>query len=595
GEPRRNAGGRWELALSPIVAALAAEVGAAEFWDAYDARRPATGESILLPTDWRPDLPVADRWRWEGQAIARHSWHPWRLWFGRVEPAPARNLDAELGWLCHLADLCCLDLVVEVRRVRYGRLNWDIRYELPDAGVPVGQRGWADDLPAAVAATTVAEAMLGLADRSLTAPAHYLRPHRLDRSGLPTVDLDQVERRVHADLDGLAGPAVGAQAIWRDGRWQHTRLCPGDVTEVLREQSTGQVVRETVTALSRAWEQPAPSWQGEPIPYDVCPDCAPEHRLRRCLCTLGDRSPDPDCPGCQGLGVAAESGPCHTCRGSRRVYRGAVVTLTDEAEGILHLNWLPPARPAAAPQVATQPGGKPVCQLPRHYQLRHWAAVLQARPVDLTNLDGGQPVGQDLRDGIVTVDHLGVDPYVQYIADASARQPAGRVLISVARPPAARLTELIRLALGLHQTLVVTLEDHRLNADDPRCVHGEGWNIEMIAPDQSIDVDLRPYRPSIESAAEYFLEYLENAIHAAVPTDLYQAIRVPQTPQPAPLVEDPVPLIRRLARHHAGDPVSIRYHHTGCHLYLHERDSVRHLATARTAEIALTAIGLGPF
>ncbi|MGW0435583.1 hypothetical protein ACWDV4_23965 [Micromonospora sp. NPDC003197] len=608
-EPRRNVGGRWELALSPIVAALAAEVGAGEWWDAYTPFRSDTF-AILLPTDWQPALPVADRWQLEAVAIARHCWHPWRLYFGRAEPAPARNLDVELGWLCHLADLWCLDLVVEVRHRLTGHgLNWDIRYELPGSGVPTKQRSWAEDLPAAVAATTAQDAMFDLVERSLTAPPHFLRPHRPDRSGPPVIDVDQVERRTYAELDGIGGAAPGAQAIWRDGRWWHARLQVEDQVEVLTEQSTGQVVRETKVVLSRTWEPPAPAWQGDPIPYDPCPDCDPQHRLRACHCTLGNRPADPACLWCEGAGVAAEKGACHTCRDSGRVYRGLVVTLTDLADISLHLNWLPPGQPTNAnldgegddailddaPQVATQPGGKPVRQLPVQYQLGHWARVLDSRPADLTFLDGDHRVDQDLLEGTVTVDHLGVDPYVQYIADASGHHPAARLLIDISPPSAVRITKLIRLALGLHQTLVVTLTDHRLNEHDPCLVHGESWNIAMVAPGQPIAPELCPYRPSPEAASAYFLEYLENALADAVPGDLRQGICVPQTPEPAPLVENPVPLIRRLAHHHAGQPVSIRYHHAGCHLYVHEhRDSLRHLVSARTVPIALTAIGLAP-
>ncbi|MFD1321675.1 hypothetical protein [Micromonospora sonneratiae] len=40
--------------------------------------------------------------------------------------------------------------------------------------------------------------------------------------------------------------------------------------------------------------------------------------------------------------------------------------------------------------------------------------------------------------------------------------------------------------------------------------------------------------------------------------------------------------------------MSIRYHLGGCHLYVHEFGVVRHLASARTVPIALTALGLGP-
>ncbi|MGW0435269.1 hypothetical protein ACWDV4_22360 [Micromonospora sp. NPDC003197] len=594
-EPRRNVGGRWELALSPILAALAGEVGAVECRAAYGTDN-VGNFSILLPTAWSPDLPAAERQRLEGEAIARHCWHPWRLYYAHSTPmlAPTRDLAAELASLCHLADLLCLDLVVEARRGDRGGLRWDIRYEIPGSEVPAENRGWPDDLSKAVAVSSVDDAMFDLVKRSATAPAHYLRsPYCAEPSDSLVVDLDQLERRIYADLDGLGGQAPGAQAIWRDGKWQHTRLQPAETIEVLATQSTGQVVRHTVTLLDRAWEPPAPGWLGDPIPYGPCPDCDPAHRLRPCLCTLGNQPPDPNCPGCSGAGAAPTAGRCSTCRDTHRVYHGTVVTLTDLDQSTMHLNWYATDQPVDAPQVATQPGGKPVCQLPVGYQLRHWAQFIGARPADLSYLDGGHHVGQDLREGVVTVDPNRGTPLAQYIADANRGQPAGRLLINAAPPATVPVLELIRLALGLHLTLLLTLEDHSQNESDARWIHGEGWNIEMIAPERAVDSNLWPCQPTVEAAAAYFLEYLENTVYNAVPADPRQGIPVPQTPQPAPPVEDPVPLIRRLAQHHAGNPVSIRYHHTGCQLYVHESDGLRHLVSARTATIALTALGLG--
>ena len=292
-EPRRNLGGRWELALSPIIAALASEAGVVHWRDLDNPGRPADSFTILLPTDWRPDLPAADRQLLEGTAIARHCWFPWRLYLGRQTPTPARNLNADLGRLCHLADLLCLDLVVEARRVIRGEPNWDIRYEIPGGQVPTEQRGWADDLPAAVAATTVDKAMYGLTDRSQTAPAYYLKPNRPERFDPPAVDVDQVERRIAADLYGIGGEAPGAQAIWRHGRWHHTRLGTADTIEVLTQENTGQVVRKSITPLARIWEPPGPVLRrptGQhplpprrlpPLPARIRWSPAPRHRPHR--------------------------------------------------------------------------------------------------------------------------------------------------------------------------------------------------------------------------------------------------------------------------------------------------------------------------
>ena len=38
-------------------------------------------------------------------------------------------------------------------------------------------------------------------------------------------------------------------------------------------------------------------------------------------------------------------------------------------------------------------------------------------------VDGGHPIGPDLADGIVTVDHAGADPYAQQIGYAACGRP----------------------------------------------------------------------------------------------------------------------------------------------------------------------------
>ena len=49
----------------------------------------------------------------------------------------------------------------------------------------------------------------------------------------PTIDLDQLERRIVGDSVALTSGAelAGAQAIWRDGRWWHTGLRVAGTTE----------------------------------------------------------------------------------------------------------------------------------------------------------------------------------------------------------------------------------------------------------------------------------------------------------------------------------------------------------------------------
>ena len=179
------------------------------------------------------------------------SWRPTPSLRGRSRPLaagagpihrrrPPSTRPHRLARLCALADLLLLDLVVEARRQGAG-FGWAIRYEVPGSPVPPGMPGWCRDLPEALARTDVADALTGLAERGLTAPARLLRPDSPRPPGAPAVDVDQLERRVLADcVDPADGDELpGAQALWRDGRWWHTTLRPGEPVETLAEQPTG--------------------------------------------------------------------------------------------------------------------------------------------------------------------------------------------------------------------------------------------------------------------------------------------------------------------------------------------------------------------
>ena len=216
-EPRPwPGGGGWHLPMAPLIRELAAAVGVGSWYDVQTPRRSPDGPVIFLPRQWTPDLPEPGRRALEAEALATQCRYPWHVFLGRTAAERPRDPGRDLGRLCQVADLLCLDLVVEARRRARNHLCWDIRYEVPGGQVPADSRGWTDDLVGAVAATTITDAMYGLAERSRTAPAHFLEVGNQHVPDLPTVDVDEVERRIVADCTDLdtGSGAAGAQAMW---------------------------------------------------------------------------------------------------------------------------------------------------------------------------------------------------------------------------------------------------------------------------------------------------------------------------------------------------------------------------------------------
>ncbi|MBQ1017869.1 hypothetical protein KBX71_08320 [Micromonospora sp. D93] len=568
-DPHRDPAGRWVVDLSSRVRELAATVGAV--LDEADV------PSLWLDRQWRPDLPAALRHELEAHAILRADHASWRLVLGRSTAPATVDPTARLAWLCALADLLLLDLVVEARRQDAG-FCWAIRYEVPGSPVPLGSPGWCRELPEVLARTDVAKALSGLAERGLTAPARLLRPDSPRPPAAPAVDVDQLERRVLADCVDLAGGELpGAQALWRNGRWWHTTLRAGEPVETLAEQSTGQVVRRVRVPVSRGYEPPDPSWLGEPVDWRQCPDCRPYSRLRACDCRIGGRAPDPDCPHCCGAGLRPSALHCFTCGDTQRLHQTTLVTVTDLRHRVVHLAWQA-GTPEVAPLVATQPGGKPVVQLPDRYRLGSWAAVLGARPDDLADADGGQQIGKDLRDGYVTLPWAGADPVGEHVRSTGRGTPAGRLIVVATPPDAPPLVELLRLALGLDLALVVAMCDLRHNAADPLLADGLRWSVEVKPLDAPVRPDDFPYRPSLAAALSWCVECLTDAVAGAAPTDPMVPIPVPGSgPRD---VANPEPELLRLAAQHAGHVVTVRFTRAGCTVHRHDEDGVRLLAKA---------------
>ncbi|MEV6811382.1 hypothetical protein, partial [Micromonospora sp. NPDC051296] len=492
-------------------------------------RREMDDTLVWFPKTWRPDLPPRQRGMLEAAALVGRDYDPWWVYVGRgSELPPPPDPGRELARLCGLADLLHLDLVVDARR-RYGSLNWQIRYELPGSPVLAEEHcGGPADLAAAVAGTTVASAMLLLDERGRHAPAYTVRAE--PSVGVPLrVDLDRLSQAVHADL---AGAAPGAQAIWRDGRWWHTPLCPAGSVEELHERDTGQIARYVRETVRRVTEPPGPAWWGEPIGHRPCPDCRPGTRLCRCDCRIGSRGADPQCPDCSGAGFAPSVMRCSTCKGGGRLPAAVAVTVTDLRQ-VSHETWRPVAG-EPAPVVGQQPNGTPVHQLGRHWRLGRHATAFGVRPADLTRLDEEQPVDQDLLDGTVTVFDSAVEPARQHVERIGAGLPGARLFVLAAAPDTPPLTDLLRLAHALDLTAVLTYCDHWLDAGDPTKIQGERWDVRLAPRGVEIGAEFA-FCPSVELAVARCVEYLDSHLLATVPREPDQPVPTPQTAPSPPL------------------------------------------------------------
>ncbi|MEV4494268.1 hypothetical protein AB0J84_00970 [Micromonospora arborensis] len=568
-DPHRDPAGHWVVDLASRVRELAAIVGA--------VLDEAAAPSLWLDRQWRPDLPAAARHELEAHAILRADHAPWRLVLGRSTAPATVDPAARLARLCALADLLLLDLVVEARRNGAG-FGWAVRYEVPGSPVPSGLPSWYRDLPEALATTSAAAALTGLAERGRTAPVRLLRPDSPRPPVAPAVDVDQLERRVLADcVDATNGDELpGAQALWRDGRWWHTTLRAGEPVETFAEQPTGQVLRHLGVPVTRGYAPPDPPWLGAPVARRSCPDCRPPSRLRACDCRLGGRPADSECPHCCGAGLRPSALHCFTCGDNHCLYNTVLVTVTDLRHRVVHLSWQA-GTPEVAPLVATQPGGKPVVQLPDRYRLGTWAAVLGGRPEDLADADGGHEIDRDLRDGYVTLPWAGADPVREYVRQAGRGTAAGRLIVVAARPDAPPLPELLRLALGLDLALVVGVYDLRHHASDPLLADGLRWSVEVKPRDAAVRPDDLPYRPSLAAALAWCVECLTDTVAGAAPTAPATPIPVPWS-GPRDSVVDPEPELLRLAARHAGQAVTVRFTRAGCAVHRHDDDGVRLLA-----------------
>jgi hypothetical protein len=528
--------GQWRVDLMALVRDLAASVDAVTFHEISSPGRPVRPVdelSMYLPVEWQPDLPVARRRSVEAAAIAGFHRSPWLIYLGQSTADRPPTPDQRLAELCGLADRLCLDLVVEARRMprttsEPGRLDWDVRYELPGmtAATRIDRHG---ELPTAVAATQPRKALYRLFGSDSPAPAHWIQPPKA--TDPPTIDADQVERRLVAlctgGFDDIGTVAAGAQAIWREGRWYYCGLRAAGQTD------------DGAVGYARAYEPAAPSY-------------------------LGDRIPPSE---------------------------GVALTITGLSGKATHVNW-PANLDRSAHPVGAQPNGRPVVQLAEGFRLARWAPPFGVRPEHLFDARSDYPIEQDLREGVATLTCPDADPIDEYLRRASAGRPGARLLVVAAPPDAPPLSHVVRLAFGLGFAVEAAVCNHRLDADDPCKIHGERWRVDIVSAESPIAPSDVPLKDSLEQAIAYCWENLDQAVDAATPRDPTRALPVPQQRAlPDDDDADQVAaLLSRMGDRHAGEVVALRLARDGCRLYLGEEPTL--LVDAPTLGDIFTKLGM---
>ncbi|WP_147457084.1 hypothetical protein [Micromonospora pisi] len=138
------------------------------------------------------------------------------------------------------------------------------------------------------------------------------------------------------------------------------------------------------------------------------------------------------------------------------------------------------------------------------------------------------------------------------VGRAAAKAISIPAAASTTCPSGRRRTCLGRLALR------VTVKDLTANAADLSRVQGTFWEVTAVDPSDTGKPIFPPLHQSLPEAVEHCLRHLGSALRAGVPADPTQPLRIPQQPAPVDEPTDPEPSLRRLARNHPGEPITIR-------------------------------------
>ena len=438
---------RWVVPIAPILDRLAARTGSGRLVFDHAVAESIAREPLGLDPGYRPGLPEPVRRTMVAKALGRDDSRRHRIHIGRSEPVPVETPDQVFGRLCELADRLCVDLVIhrspdEGPHQRF-RQRW--RLEFRHSQAPLTR----DDL--AVREASLSEAVTArpvqrmLADllRGSPAPARYLDPSIGSGRPARVPSIAEIAER----LDGL-GRCTGAVGIRREGEWNFSALA-----------GTG----EPGSSALRLVDPPAPPrYRGELIDTVPC---------RATDCTKR----------------------CRWCHGTERVTFGYVVTVTDLAGYVRHINVVPD--PAAA--VTRVPGGH---RLGSPYGLADLLTTAEIDPDELVN-PVDHPTRPDLLSPVVADDEVTEPTPWELSRTHCARAfvgPVGRHFL-IHRPGTGNpLGVLTRIAHAMGHDVWIACGVPATNTTGLRI----GWVIELPETGESVpDQDRTPRHLSRRSPA----------------------------------------------------------------------------------------------
>ncbi|CAM3316302.1 hypothetical protein [Stackebrandtia soli] len=536
--PPNRRGAELALDIEPTLHELADRVGG--IW-CKELEPTQAARARPIPLDCSSDDPISVRLATEARALARHGANRHWIFTAHTQPPENPPPDVALARLCRLADLLCLDLIVQYQpwlgpdRAPILR-RWDLRLALPGQPLPHGHiLPDAQDDPAALIGMADPGTLLArlhpLGQRADpdTTPAHRIRPRgaAVTDEAIGTVDALVERVRNAIEVDG------GGAGVWRDGAWHISGVRRNGETTVVRPRSRGRLAEQEILLWALTDPPPDPSYWGEPIPGQDCPTCESGTPWAVCPCRDADGQSDPGCRHCGG-GGSRPVAHCHTCEETGRLHHGASITITDLDGKAEHLHWTVDADASFTPyESAELPDGYCGYRLDQHYRITE---LLRRRDIDgadvshvpygltATSLFDGRfvgPCGMDAR-----------ELTLGFVTAATRGQPGGRSFLVVTPRRYHSLSGLAQICFGLGYELYVSLCDTRgASRTSPLAPPGaQHWNVDITPPHRqsgSRDTAAR-LDTAIATAKRLLIERAGEQPHSAT-----MGLPAPQQPVPA--------------------------------------------------------------